>query len=173
MPRMNKLYPSDAFVEEQLSPPTPTKLSPRTTPGRPGSGGPPPYRFSLCGQAGARRRSRAGRERDARRRRAGRCRQPAVRLPAGDAGPAKTTRMDAEATAAFPRTPVGRDCPRIAWPLPGLRALKSAGGPEDAAARNSFRVAENGVAAAANARNRRVRRRYLRSLRRICGGGQG
>ena len=51
-------------------------------------------------------------------------------------------------------------------------ALKSAGGPEDAAARNSSGVAENGVSAAANARNRAVRRRYSRSLRRICGGCQ-
>jgi hypothetical protein len=126
-------------------------------------------------------------------------------IAVGDAGPAKTTRMDAEATAAFPRTPAGQGGPRIAWPLqlrsdllyartrvkcignwwclesvphvagdrhPGLRALKSAGGPEDAAARNSSRVAENGVSPAANARNRRVRRRYLRSLRRIYGGRQ-
>jgi hypothetical protein len=51
-------------------------------------------------------------------------------------------------------------------------ALKSAGGPEDAAARNSSGAAENGVSAAANARNRAVRRRYSRSLRRICGGCQ-
>ena len=51
-------------------------------------------------------------------------------------------------------------------------ALKSAGGPEDAAARNSSGVAENGVSAAANARNRAVRSRYSKSLRRICGGCQ-
>jgi hypothetical protein len=38
-------------------------------------------------------------------------------IAAGDTGPAKTTRMDAEATAAFPQTAVGRGCPRIAWPL--------------------------------------------------------
>jgi hypothetical protein len=36
-------------------------------------------------------------------------------IAAGDAGPAKTTRM--EATAAFSRTAVGRGSPRIVWPL--------------------------------------------------------
>jgi hypothetical protein len=133
-----------------------------------------------------------------------RCRQLAVRMPRPTRARARTTRMDAEATAAFPRTPVGGGCPRNSL-APALRsdlllartrvksignrwclesvpnvagdrhprcALKSAGGPEDAATRNSSGVAENGVSAAANARNRRVRRRYSRSLRRICGGRQ-